>query len=98
MAALSGDHHSLPTTMASVALRDDNWHVHHLGADLPPDEILKFCRAQPVSLAVITVTNPTTGDLADTTAAALRAPAHRRSWAAPEATDRADRAPPTQRR
>ncbi len=73
VAALSGDHHSLPTTMASVALRDDNWHVHHLGADLPPDEILKFCRAQPVSLAVITVTNPTTGDLADTTAAALRA-------------------------
>ena len=31
------DRHSLPTTMAAVALRADHWHVHHLGADLPPD-------------------------------------------------------------
>ncbi|MEO6570537.1 MAG: cobalamin-dependent protein, partial [Ilumatobacteraceae bacterium] len=73
VAALSGDHHSLPTTMAAVALRDDNWHVHHLGADLPPEEFLDFCRAHPVSLVVITVTNPDTRDLADTTAANLRA-------------------------
>ena len=73
VAALSGDRHSLPTTMAAVALRDDNWHVHHLGADLPPDEILDFCRAHPVGLAVITVTNPDTQVLADTSADALRA-------------------------
>ena len=73
VAALSGDRHSLPTTMAAVALRADNWHVHHLGADLPPDEMLDFCRTHPVSLAVITVTNPETRVLADTAADALRA-------------------------
>jgi excisionase family DNA binding protein len=71
--ALSGDRHSLPTTMAAVALREDNWHVHHLGADLPPEQIVDFCRAHPVSFAVITVTNPNTQVVADTTADALRA-------------------------
>lgn len=73
VAALSGDRHSLPTTMAAVALREDNWHVHHLGADLPPDEMLDFCRTHQANLAVITVTNPESQVVANTTANALRA-------------------------
>ena len=73
VAALSGDHHSLPTTMATVALRADNWHVHHLGADLPPDEITGFCATHHVDVAVITVTNPETRATADATATRLRA-------------------------
>lgn len=72
VAALSGDRHSLPTTMAAVVLREDNWQVHHLNADLPPDELLAFCRTHPVSLAVITVTNPEIHVLADATADTLR--------------------------
>ena len=73
VAAVSGDHHSLPTSMAAVALRDDNWHVEHLGADMPPAEIMRFCAEHPVTVAVITSTNPDTARIAHETAAALRA-------------------------
>jgi MerR family transcriptional regulator, light-induced transcriptional regulator len=72
VAALSGDRHSLPTTMAAVALRAENWHVHHLGADLPPDELIDFCEANDVDVAVITVTNPESRSTADATAIRLR--------------------------
>lgn len=57
VAAVSGDRHSLPTTMAAVALREANWRVHHLGADMPPEEIASFCRAHEVDLAVISMTS-----------------------------------------
>ena len=56
VAALSGDRHSLPTLMATVALREDNWHVRHLGADLPPGELVQLCESQSVDLVVLTVT------------------------------------------
>jgi methylmalonyl-CoA mutase cobalamin-binding subunit len=59
--------------MAAVALRADNWHVHHLGADLPPDEVTRCCETNDVDLAVITVTNPETRASADATATRLRA-------------------------
>lgn len=72
VAALTGDRHALPTTMAAVALRADNWHVHHLGADLPADEIIRFCEASDVDVAVITVTNPETRAAAEATATTLR--------------------------
>ena len=73
VAAISGDHHSLPTLMAAVTLRGDHWHVEHLGADMPPDELVRFCAGHVVTVAVITSTNPDTADLANDTAAALRA-------------------------
>lgn len=56
VAALSGDRHSLPTAMAAAALRDDNWHVHHLGADVPPAELVRFVGTEPVDVVVVTVT------------------------------------------
>ena len=68
VAAISGDHHSLPTTMATVALRDANWQVHHLGADTPVDEMVRFGTAEPVDLAVLTVTNPDSAAIAEQTA------------------------------
>jgi len=73
VAAVAGDRHSLPTTMAAVTLRGDHWHVHHLGADLPPDQISVFCKDHDVDLAVITVTNPESRPLAEATAFELRA-------------------------
>ena len=73
VAAVSGDYHSLPTMMATVALRDANWYVHHLGANMPPTEILRFCTEQPVDLAVLTVTNPDSLEVAAHAADALRA-------------------------
>lgn len=60
VAAVAGDRHSLPTTMAAVALRDDHWHVQHLGADVPVDEIVRCCDAAGADLAVVTTTNPAT--------------------------------------
>ncbi len=72
VAAISGDFHSLPTLMAAVTLRDDNWKVEHLGANMPPEELVNFCIEHSVTVAVITSTNPDTGDLAHEAALALR--------------------------
>lgn len=71
--AVSGERHSLPTTMAAVALRDDNWHVQHLGVDTPPDQVLEFCAVHDVDLAVISITNVHDDGRAESTAEALRA-------------------------
>ena len=56
VASLSGDRHVLPTTLAAISLREDNWLVHHLGADLPPQELIRFCREADVDVVVLTVT------------------------------------------
>lgn len=73
VAAVTGDRHSLPSTMAALALRDANWRVHHLGADIPGEELVEFCADHAVDLAVISLTNPDCSDLAAATAAAIRA-------------------------
>lgn len=72
VAAVSGDRHSLPTTMAAAALRDVNWHVHHLGADMPGDELVRFCTDHAVDVAVISVTNPKVTGQAEAMAAQIR--------------------------
>lgn len=73
VAAVSGDHHSLPTSMAAVVLRDDNWSVEHLGANMPPDELIRFCAEHDIDVAVLSSTNSETADLAARTADRLRA-------------------------
>jgi MerR family transcriptional regulator, light-induced transcriptional regulator len=72
VAAVSGDHHALPTLMAAVALRSDNWNVEHLGADMPPDELVRFCEEHDVTVAVLSSTNPETAALATATAERMR--------------------------
>jgi excisionase family DNA binding protein len=71
VAAVAGDRHSLATTMAAVTLRENNWHVHHLGADLPPEEIIDFVGHHDIDVVVLTVVNSDCTELARTTAAAL---------------------------
>ncbi len=73
VAAVSGDLHSLPTTMAAVALREANWHIHHLGADMPGDELVRFCDEHEVDVVVLSSTNPDCADDAAATARALEA-------------------------
>jgi excisionase family DNA binding protein len=73
VAAVSGDRHSLATTMAAVTLRDNNWWVHHLGADMPPAELVRFCGEHDVDVAVLTVVNSECEELAEQTAAQIRA-------------------------
>lgn len=73
VAALSGDRHGIPAAMAAAALREDNWHVHHLGADVPPDELLRFTDQTPVDLVVLTATMPQSVARADRVATRVRA-------------------------
>jgi len=73
VAALAGDRHFLATSMAAVALREDNWRVHLLGADMPAAELVSFCSTHAVGLAVLTVTNTDVADAATRTAAVLEA-------------------------
>jgi excisionase family DNA binding protein len=70
--ALSGERHALPTSMATLALREDNWHVHHLGADLPRQELFRFCREHKVDLVVLTTTTNATRTAAHECAEDLR--------------------------
>ena len=73
VAAVEGDHHSLPTTMAAVVLREANWNVQHLGANMPGDELVRFCRDHDVDVAVISLTNPDATAIANRTAERIRA-------------------------
>jgi excisionase family DNA binding protein len=72
VASLHGDRHGLPTLMAALALREDSWTVHHLGAEVPEAQFERFCLEHRVDLAVITVTLEDTRTAAEDTAAALR--------------------------
>ena len=72
VAAIAGDLHSLPTAMATAVLREDNWHVEHLGANMPADELVRFCGAHDVAVAVISVTNSAVAEDAERAAAAIR--------------------------
>lgn len=56
VAAVTGDLHSLPTSMATACLREDNWHVDHLGANMPASELEAFATANEVDVAVISST------------------------------------------
>lgn len=57
VAAVAGDLHALPTAMAAAALRADNWRVEHLGANMPPNDIIEFCRSHDITVAVLSVTS-----------------------------------------
>ncbi|MCP6756735.1 cobalamin B12-binding domain-containing protein, partial [Klebsiella pneumoniae] len=67
------DRHALPTSMAAVALRDDNWHVEHLGADVPPDDLSRFCSEHPTDLVVLTAATSAARTNASRTAKRLEA-------------------------
>lgn len=56
VAAVAGDVHSLPTSMATACLREDNWHVDHLGADMPLSELEAFAADHEIDLAVLSAT------------------------------------------
>lgn len=72
IAAVSGDMHSLPTAMAAAALRADNWRVEHLGANMPPEELVDFCTSHDITVAVLTMTNSDVEAVVRTAATALR--------------------------
>ncbi len=50
----------------------DHLHPHALGADMPGDELVRFCTEHSIDVAVISLTNPGTADLAAATAERIR--------------------------
>jgi excisionase family DNA binding protein len=50
-----GEEHGLPSTMAAVALRADRWQVHHLGTQVPTDDLVGLVRRVDADLVVLTV-------------------------------------------
>jgi len=65
VAAVAGDRHGLPTTMATLALRGANWNVHQLGADTPADTLLSFLDSNAADLVVVSNTNTAVVDRVD---------------------------------
>ncbi|HET9732714.1 MAG TPA: B12-binding domain-containing protein [Acidimicrobiales bacterium] len=58
----SGDTHGLAAAMAAAALRADRWRVHHLGSDLPPDELAAMAADVSADLVVVSVCYATAAD------------------------------------
>lgn len=56
VASPAGERHRLPSLMATVALRGDRWRVHHLGADVPEDELRDFVAESGPDVVVLCLT------------------------------------------
>jgi excisionase family DNA binding protein len=52
----AGEQHGLPAAMASVVLRADRWRVHHLGTQVPDDDLLALSVDEGAALVVLSVT------------------------------------------
>ena len=44
--------------MATIALRADRWQVHHLGTQVPIDDLVEFSAAVSADVVVLSVTTP----------------------------------------
>lgn len=53
-----GEDHGLPAMMAAMALRADRWKVHHLGPDVPIDDLVAFAKEVDADLVVLSTVVP----------------------------------------
>lgn len=56
VATCQDEHHTLPTTMAAMALREDRWNVEHLGSGVPARGLVRFAQDANADLVVLSVT------------------------------------------
>lgn len=56
-----GDLHGLPSLMAALVLREDRWKVHHLGVDVPVQDLAKFAFDIKADVVVLSVTLSSSG-------------------------------------
>lgn len=70
-----GDHHGLASTMVADFLRAAGFDVHHLGADVPVEDLRLFLEAMPTEVLAVSMT---TAPEDPTILPALVAAAHRR--------------------
>lgn len=68
-----GERHGTPALMAAACLREGRWHVHHLSADLPADEIGRFAAAVGADLVVLSTTTRAGAVSADESVPSVRA-------------------------
>lgn len=67
-----GEEHGIPAAMAALALRADRWQVHHLGTEVPDDDLLDLARTIDADLIVLSVTNVEARPRADAIADRIR--------------------------
>jgi len=72
-----GEDHHLPGAMATAALREDHWQVHHLGTGVPVEQIATLAHAEQANLIVLSVTYPATIVQAEVVARQLARPGRR---------------------
>lgn len=53
-----GDHHGLAATMVADFLRAAGFDVHHLGADVPIEDLRRFLQVMPLDVLAVSVTTP----------------------------------------
>lgn len=57
VATAPGELHGLPGLMASIVLRADRWQVHHLGTQVPANELVALMSATGADTVVLSVAN-----------------------------------------
>jgi MerR family transcriptional regulator, light-induced transcriptional regulator len=77
VASPPGDDHQLPGAMATAALREDHWQVHHVGIHVPVDQIAALAHAEQAGLIVLSVTYPATVVQGEVAARRLSRPGRR---------------------
>jgi excisionase family DNA binding protein len=50
-----GELHALPSLMAAIVLRAERWQVHHLGADVPTDDLVALVKTVGADVVVLSV-------------------------------------------
>jgi excisionase family DNA binding protein len=53
-----GEEHGLPAAMATIVLRADRWQVHHLGTEVPVDDLVALVTDVDADLVVLSTVNP----------------------------------------
>lgn len=66
------ERHAMPALMAAACLRENHWHVHHLGPDLPAPEISALAAAVSANLVVLSTATATGALRADDASRLLR--------------------------
>ena len=72
VATVPGEEHGLSATMGAIVLRADRWRVHHLGTQVPVDDLLTMARRE-AQLVVLSYTNDSSRQPTADVAALLRA-------------------------
>lgn len=88
-----GESHELPGMMAAMALRADRWRVHHLGTQMPYDQLAGLAKREGAGLVVLAVTDPAARPDSQSYAARVEGELHVRAlvgWPGAALTDLVD--------